>query len=167
MNTCTHRQTKGKVVPHWFWGCDFPVGTTVTQWTARSGKASLRALVLILTFLDAAMKSSSSIALFSSLLGCIFSFLSFLICFLPPSSSPSFHLHHHHSFISLIPSLRAPLFTLLPRSRVRVGFPFLSAPSAFLALVHSFPAIFWSTERFNCSKLSSCISRVGLDVDAC
>lgn len=89
MNTCTHRQTKGKVVPHWFWGCDFPVGTTVTQWTARLGKASLRALVLILTFLDAAMKSSSSIALFSSLLGCIFSFLSFLICFLPLSSSPS------------------------------------------------------------------------------
>lgn len=168
MNTCTHKQTKGKVVPHWFWGCDFPVGTTVTQWTARLGKASLRALVLILTFLDAAMKSSSSIALFSSLLGCIFSFLSFLICFLPPSSSPSspssspfFHLPHS---LPPGPSLYP---TPSSRSRVRVGFPFLSAPSAFLALVHSFPAIFWSTERFNCSKLSSCISRVGLDADAC
>lgn len=107
------------------------------------------------------MKSSSSIALFCSLLGCIFSFFSFLICFSPPSSLPSppssspslFFFHLPRSFLP-----GPPLYRLSrPHSRVRVRFPFRSAPYAVLALVHSFSAIFWSTERFNCSKLSPCI----------
>lgn len=95
---------------------------------------------------------------FSSLLGCIFSFLSFLICFLPPHHRHH-HLHHHHlsfPFTSLVPSLRPPLIIFSPSS-LALAFAFAFHSAALPCASPSFPAIFWSTERFNYFKLSSCI----------